>query len=78
MLLDLVADNASEMSISPDGSLLAVGSQYSNRTVVYERDIATDILGDLVATADFTSSGNVTCVVWGSRLPGHGHERWSS
>ena len=55
------------MSLSPDGALLAVGLQYANRTNVYERDVATGLLGNLAASVDMNGpgEGNVTSVVWG-------------
>ena len=56
------------MSVSPDGSMLAVGLQYTNRTVVYERDISSGLLGDLLASVEMSGPGevNITAVVWGT------------
>lgn len=55
------------MAVSPDGSMVAVGLQYANRTVVYERDVGIGLLGSVLASVemDGPGEGNVTSVVWG-------------
>ena len=55
------------MAVSPDGSMVAVGLQYANRTVIYERDVGSGLLGSLLASVemDRPGEGNVTSVVWG-------------
>ena len=55
------------MVISPDGSMVAVGLQYANRTVVYERDTTSELLGSVLASMEMDGSGegDVTSDVWG-------------
>jgi 6-phosphogluconolactonase (cycloisomerase 2 family) len=55
------------MSISPDGSMLALGLMGSNRVAVYERNINTGLLGPVLASVNMDGPGEnmVSSVVWG-------------
>ena len=53
-----------QFSISPDGSLVAVGLQLSGRVALYSRCAETGRLGKDVV-ADFEGLGQVTSIVWG-------------
>lgn len=51
-----------QFSISPDGSLVAVGLQNDGRVVVIGRDVETGLLTDFVASADV--GGQPTSVIF--------------
>lgn len=51
-----------QFALNKYGDLLAVGLQYDQSVVVFERDVALGTVGKPVAR--WVGSGNVTCVQW--------------
>ncbi|KAK5111865.1 hypothetical protein LTR62_004597 [Meristemomyces frigidus] len=51
-----------QFSVDKTGSLVAVGHQYDQNIVILERDVATGLVGEVVAR--MPTPGNTTCIQW--------------